>query len=207
MTIGGTPPIRHPRMATRFFRVGRHCRIDSMDLLHGPRAAHVTFLDSAMPARILKVAAKPSGAGSKGVASNPLRPFRRPSGSLLLHLAKSCGNRHRPSVNSSVTQLRSDTVRSGRDSLIRSGKRPFYPRKQSRNRSIPTLASNDLRRFLRFYTSVENRPSPISNEKLRHEGSIPFTRSTDNQELANQRSKSAVNYLTQVDSLEPKCWR
>jgi len=45
-------------------------------------------------------------------------------------------------VNSSVSKIRADKPRSARDSLIHSAKRSFYPSKQSRNRSIPTLASS-----------------------------------------------------------------
>ena len=47
----------------------------------------------------------------------------------------------RSSGDSSVSEISSDKLRSARDSLICSGKRSFYPSKQSRNRSIPTLAS------------------------------------------------------------------
>ena len=75
---------------------------------------------------------------------------------------RSSQKRHRPSVNSSVSEIRRDKLKSARDSLIHSAKRSFYPRKQSRNRSIPTLASNDLRRFLHFQALVEIRPSPYT---------------------------------------------
>ncbi len=54
-------------------------------------------------------------------------------------------NRASPSVNSSVSEISLDKPSGGRDSLIRSRKWPFYPRKQSRNRSIPTLASKPKR--------------------------------------------------------------
>ena len=50
-----------------------------------------------------------------------------------------------PSVNSSVRQISLDTLRSGRDSLRRPAKCAELSRKQSRNRSIPTLASKWLR--------------------------------------------------------------
>ena len=43
---------------------------------------------------------------------------------------------------------------------------------------------------------VRFRPSPQRCDITRNEGSIPFTRSTDNQGLTNQCSKSAVNPLT-----------
>ena len=60
------------------------------------------------------------------------------------------------SVNSSVSEISLDKLRSGRDSLIRSAKRSFYPRKQSRNRSIPTLASFECDPFgIRFNVTLD----------------------------------------------------
>ena len=50
-------------------------------------------------------------------------------------------------MNSSVSEISLAGPRSGRDNLIRSAKTLFNPRKQSRNRPIPTLASNSKLHF------------------------------------------------------------
>src|SRR5688572_30366466 len=77
------------------------------------------------------------------------------------------------SVKFSVTQINADKLRGDRDSLNHWAKRSFQPRKQSRNRSIPTSECSPLySRYLQRYSIIqfhafctegerdEGRPSP-----------------------------------------------